>query len=203
MERYTEMITQKTTEGTYQFQTAATITARYHDGRTRRAVQVVVRNETRGGEYTVLIPVDGGAASCSCLGWKHHTSCRRSGCRHISMSLAHLLAEATPAPAAVSPTIIGQIEEAPMTTRYYLLHVSGAFYGQDAGGAFCSTRNPEEVYYWPTREQAEANRKWQEEHGFSYTVEEEQINLPDESREIEDRQQARLAKAEADRCLWD
>jgi hypothetical protein len=101
------MITQKTTEGTYQFQTAATI-----NGRTRRAVPVLVTREDTGALYTVLVPTDGGQATCTCPHYqKRLKGTANAGCKHCSMALGHLLAEATPAPAAVSPTIIGQIED--------------------------------------------------------------------------------------------
>lgn len=62
-----------------------------------------------------------------------------------------------------------------MTTRYYLLHCSGKFYGRDANGAFCSTNDPNEIYYWDSREEAEANQEWQASRGYFHTVEQAQF----------------------------
>lgn len=59
-----------------------------------------------------------------------------------------------------------------MSNGFYLVHVSGSFYGRGAGGAFCATCEPSEIHYWATREAAEENRQYQAEGGYSFRVEE-------------------------------
>jgi hypothetical protein len=83
-------------------------------GKFARFALVEVFNPATSGRYQVRVVQGQTVPECGCPHYAHRLSAEgRTACKHGLAAARFLkgLAEATPAPAAVSPAIIGQIED--------------------------------------------------------------------------------------------